>query len=114
MIFFITKTLSSRFLAKNLKSRIYRTMLLSVALYGCETVSLILKEKRRLIVFENSILRRLFGHKRMKMGSVGGFETRNSCSLYRSRNVVREIKSRRLTWARYRPKVKKVAVFSKF
>jgi hypothetical protein len=47
-----------------LNIKIYRTIILPVVLYGCETWSLILKEERRLSVFENWVLRRIFGPKR--------------------------------------------------
>ena len=47
-------------LSKNLKIKIYRTIILHVVLYGSETWSLTLREKRRLRVFENSVLRRVF------------------------------------------------------
>jgi len=51
-------------LSKNLKNENYRTTILPFDLYGCETWSLALREERRLRVFENSILRRIFGTKR--------------------------------------------------
>jgi hypothetical protein len=51
-------------LSKNLKIRIYKTIILPVLLYGCETWSLILREGYRLKVFENKVLRRIFGPKR--------------------------------------------------
>jgi len=44
-----------------MKNKIYRTIILSVVLYGCETWSLTLREERRLRVFENRVLRRIFG-----------------------------------------------------
>ena len=56
--------LSSSLLPKNLKITIYRTITLPVVLYGCETWSLALREERRLRVFENRVLRRIFGPKR--------------------------------------------------
>ena len=56
--------LSSSLLSKNLKIKIHRTIILPVVLYGCETWSLTLREKRRLNVFENRVLRRIFGPKR--------------------------------------------------
>ena len=56
--------MSSRLLSKNLKIKIYRTIILPVALYGCETWSLKLREVGRLRVFENRVLRRVFGPKR--------------------------------------------------
>ena len=52
--------LSSRLLSKNLKIKIYRAIILPVVLYGCETWSLTLREKRKLRVFENMVLRRIF------------------------------------------------------
>ena len=51
-------------LSKNLKIKIYRTIILPVVLYGCETWSLILREERRLKMFENRVLRTIFGPKR--------------------------------------------------
>jgi hypothetical protein len=52
---------------KNLKIRIYKAIILPVVLYGCETWSLILREEHRLRVFENRVLRRVFGPKRDEM-----------------------------------------------
>jgi hypothetical protein len=56
--------MSSRLLSKNLKIRIYKTIILPVVLYGCEIWSLTSKEEHRLRVFENRVLRRRFGPKR--------------------------------------------------
>ena len=55
--------LSTSLLSKNTKVTIYRTIILSVVLYGCETWSLTLREEHRLRVFENRVLKRIFGHK---------------------------------------------------
>ena len=60
----VQNLLSSRLLSKNLKIKTYRTIILPVVLYGCETWSLTLREERRLRVFENRVLRRIFGPKR--------------------------------------------------
>jgi hypothetical protein len=60
----VQNLLSSRLLSKNLKITIYRNIILLVVLYGCETWSLTLREERRLRVFENRVLRRVFGPKR--------------------------------------------------
>jgi len=57
----VQNVLSSSFLSKNLKIKIYRTIILPVVLYGCETWSLILREERMVRVFENRILKRIFG-----------------------------------------------------
>ena len=56
--------LSSSLLSKNLKVKVYRTIILPVVLYGYETWSLTLREEHRLRVFENRVLRRIFGPKR--------------------------------------------------
>ena len=55
----VQNPLSSRLLSKNIKIKIYRTIILPVVLYGCETWSLTLREERRLRVFENRVLRRV-------------------------------------------------------
>ena len=57
----VQNLLSSSLLSKKLKIKIYRTIVLPVVLYGCETWSLTLREERRLKVFENRVLRRIFG-----------------------------------------------------
>jgi hypothetical protein len=51
-------------MSKNLKIRIYKTIILPVVMYGCETWSLSLREETRLRVFENRVQRRIFGPKR--------------------------------------------------
>ena len=55
---------SSRLLSKNLKIKIYRNIILPTVLYGCGTWSLTLREERKLRVFENMVLRRIFGPRR--------------------------------------------------
>jgi hypothetical protein len=60
----VQNLLSSRLLSRNIKIRIYNTIILHVVLYGCETWSLTLKKEHRLRVFENRVLRRIFGTKR--------------------------------------------------
>ena len=52
---------SSSVLSKNLKIKIYRTIILPVVLYGCVTWSLTLREERRLRVFDNRVLSKIFG-----------------------------------------------------
>jgi hypothetical protein len=56
--------LYSHLLSKNVKVKIYKTIILPVVLYGCETWSLTLKNEHELRVFENRVLRRIFGLKR--------------------------------------------------
>ena len=64
MLSFGTESLSSSLLSKKLKIKIYRTIILPAVLYGCENWLLTLREERRLRVFENRVLRRVFGPKR--------------------------------------------------
>jgi hypothetical protein len=92
--------LSSRLLSKNIKIRICKTIILPVVLYGCETWSLTLREKHRLRVFENRVLRRIFGLKRDEV--TGGSRKRHNeelHNLYSLPNIIRMIKSRRMRWA---------------
>ena len=91
----INYLLCSRLLSKNLKIKIYRTIILPVVLYGCETWSLILREERRLRVFENRVLRRVFGPKRDEV-TVEWRKLHNEelNDLYPLPNIVRVVKSR--------------------
>ena len=60
----VQNLLSSSLLSKNLKIKIYRTKIMPVVLYGCEVWSLTLREERRLSVFQNRVMRSIFGPKR--------------------------------------------------
>ena len=64
VLYCILLLVSSSLLSKKLKIKIHRNIILPVVLYGCETWSLTLREERRLRVFENRVLRRVFGPKR--------------------------------------------------
>jgi hypothetical protein len=76
------------------------TIILAVVLYGCETWSLTVKEEQRLRVFENRVLRRIFGPKRDKAtGQWKGLHNEERNDLYSSPNIIRVIKSRRMRWA---------------
>jgi hypothetical protein len=89
-------------LSRNLKVKIYKTIILPVVLYGYETWSLTLREKHRLRVFENSMLRRIFGpEKEEVMGDWGKLHSGELHNLYSSPDIVRQIKSGRMTWARH-------------
>ena len=91
--------MSSRLLSKNLKIKIYKTIILPIVLYGCEAWTLTLREKCRLRVSENRILRQIFGPKRYEIGEWRRLHNEELHSLYRSPNMVMVVKSRRLRWA---------------
>jgi hypothetical protein len=86
---------------KNLKIKIYKTVILLVVLYGCKTWSLTLREEHRLRFFENRVLRKIFGPKREEDRSWRKLHNAELHSLYSSPNIVRVIKSRRMRWAGY-------------
>jgi hypothetical protein len=87
-------------LSKNVKIRMYKSIIFPVVLYVCETWSLTLREEHRLRVFDNRVLRRIYGPKRDEV--TGGWrklhneELRN---LYSSPYIIRKPKSRRMRCA---------------
>ncbi|KAJ4439288.1 hypothetical protein ANN_07409 [Periplaneta americana] len=96
----VEKLLSSSLLSKNLKVRIYKTVILPVVLYGCETWTLTLREEHRFRVFENKVLRKIFGAKRDEVtGEWRKLHNTELHALYSSPDIIRNIKSRRLRWA---------------
>ena len=71
-----------------------------VVFYGCETWSLILREERKLRVFENMVLRRIFGPRKEEVtGEWRRLHNEELNNLYSSLNIMRVIKSRRMRWA---------------
>ena len=78
----------------------YRTIILPVVLYGCETWSLTLREERKLKVFENMVLRRIFGTRRDEVtGEWRKLHNEELNELNSTPSIVRVIKSRRMRWA---------------
>ena len=115
----VQNRLSSSLQSKNIEIKIYRNIILPVVLYGCETWSLTLREECTLMVFENRVLRRIFGPKRAEVISavlgpnillstlfsntinVQWRKLRNEelNDLYLLQNIIRAIKSRRMRWS---------------
>jgi hypothetical protein len=80
-------------LSKTTKIKIYRTIILLVLLYGCETWSLTLREEHRLRVFENRVLRGIFGPKRDEVTEEWiRLHNEELNDLYSSPNIIRVIK----------------------
>jgi hypothetical protein len=92
--------LSSCLLSRVIEVKIYKTIILPVVSYGCETWSLTLREGHRLRMFENRVLRRIFGPKRDEVTKewrkLHNVELHN---LYSSPDIIRQILSRRMRWS---------------
>ena len=94
------KILSSRLLSKKLKVKTYKTIILPVVLYGCETWSLTLRGEQRLRVFENKVLKKIFGSKRDEITGEGRkLHNAELHALYSSPNIIRNLNSRGLRLA---------------
>jgi hypothetical protein len=88
----VQSLLSSRLLSRNLKVKIYKTIILPVDLYGSETWALTLKEEHRLRVFENRVLRRIFGPKRDEVtGEWRKLHSGELHNLYSSPSIIRQV-----------------------
>jgi hypothetical protein len=87
-------------LSRNVKVKIYTTIILPVVFYGCETWSLTLREEHRLKVFENRVLRGIFGPTRDEVtGEWRKLHSGELRNLYSSPDIIRQIKSWRMRWA---------------
>jgi hypothetical protein len=96
----VQSLLSSRLLSRNVKVKIYKTIILPFVLYGCETWYLTLREEHRLRVFENRVLRRIFRPKRDEVtGEWRKLHNEELHNLYSSPDIIRQVKSRRMGWA---------------
>jgi len=94
--------LSSGLLPKNINIKIYKTITWPVILYRCETWSLTLREERRLRVFKNRMLRKIFGTKREDVaGKWRKLHNEELHDLYSSPHIIRVINSRRIIWVGY-------------
>ena len=87
-------------LSKNIKIKIYRTIILSVILCGCETWSLTHRKEHSLRVFENRVLRRIFEAKKDEVrGKWRRLNQEKLYDLYSSSHIIQMIKSRKMRWA---------------
>jgi hypothetical protein len=103
----VQNLLSFRLLSKNIKIRIYKTIILLVLLYGCETWSLTFREEHRLRGFENRVLR-IFGSKRDEVtGDRRKLHNDELHNLYSSPYIIRMIKARRMIWTGYVARMRK-------
>jgi hypothetical protein len=100
LLLFGAESVIFQFAIQNLNIKIYRTIILLVVLYGCETWSLTLRDERRLRVFENRVLRKVFGPKRDEVtGEWRKLHNEELSDLYSLSNIVRVVKSRRMSWS---------------
>jgi hypothetical protein len=97
---FVQSLLPSCLLSRNVKVKIYKTIIIPAVLYGCETRSLTLREQHRLRVFENRVLMGILGPKRNEvMGEWRKMYNGELHNLYSSPDIIRQVKSRRMRWA---------------
>jgi hypothetical protein len=98
----VQSVLSSRLLPRKVKVRTYKTLILPVVFYVCETWSLTLMEEHRIRVFENRVLRRIFGPKRDEAaGEWRKLHSGELHNLYPSPYITIQRKSSRMRWAEH-------------
>jgi hypothetical protein len=96
----VQNLLSSQLLSKNIKIRIYKTTILPVVLFGCKTWSLTLREEHSILVFENTVLRRIFGPDSDELtGDWRKLHNEELHNFYSLPSIIRMTKSRRMIWA---------------
>jgi hypothetical protein len=96
----VQKSFVFQFAPKNVKIKIYRTIILPVVSYGCETWSLILREECRPRIFGNRVLRRIFCPKRDNVtGDWRKLHKKALYVVYSAPDTIRVMKSRKLKWA---------------
>ena len=111
----VQNILFSNLLSKYLKIKIYRTIILLVYLYGYETWSLTLREERRLRVFENRVLRRIFGPRKDEVTEeCRKLHNEELNDLYSSSNIFRVIKWRRMRWAEHVTRMRRGEAYTGF
>jgi hypothetical protein len=96
----VQNLLFSRLLPRNIKIKIYRTIIFSVVLYGSETWFLTVRDEQKLTVFVNRVLRRIFGSKKDEVARrVEKTHNEKLHNLYSLPRIIRIIKLRRMRWA---------------
>jgi hypothetical protein len=102
----VRNLLSSGLLSRNIKVRIHKITIVPVALYGCETWSLTLREEHTRMVFETRMLRRICGPKREEvMEGWRKLHNEDLCDLYSLPSIIRIMKSRRMRWTGHMAKM---------
>jgi hypothetical protein len=95
----VQSLLSSRLLSGNVEVKMYKTTILPGVLLRCETLSLTLSVEHKLRVFENNVLRRIFGPKRDEItGQWRKLDNEELHNFYSSPDIIRQVKSRRMRW----------------
>jgi hypothetical protein len=93
----VQSLLSARLLSRNVKVKLYETIMLRIVLYKCESWSLTLREEHRLRVFENRVPSRIFGTKRDEVtGEWSKLHSRELHNLYPSPDIIKQMKSWRM------------------
>jgi hypothetical protein len=96
----VQSLLSFLLLSRNVKVKIYKTIFLPAVLYGCETWFITLREDRRLKVYENMVLRKIYGPKRDEVTeNWRKLHNEELHNMYSSPDIIRQMKSRRMKWA---------------